>query len=101
MQFLNFEASEDGHGLVCLEAMASTSAAQHPAVMAEVAQVLDWAWQAFPHSHGPLDEGMDWQHELQQQVEAGGWHSVSLTLAGTPQFMAAFQAAFPNALLND
>ena len=42
MQYLNFEASEDGHGLMCLEAMASTSAAQHPAVMAEVAQVLDW-----------------------------------------------------------
>ena len=94
MHYLSFDLSEDTEGVTTLEAMASTAAAQHAAVLAEVQQVLDWAWQHYPHSHGPVDDDMDWDHDLQVQVEDGGWHVVSLSLAGSPRFIEAFFAAF-------
>jgi hypothetical protein len=47
MDYLTFDANEVADGISTLEAMASTSAEQHPAVMAEVQQVLDWARQRF------------------------------------------------------
>ncbi len=94
MHYLNFDLSEDADGVTTLDALASTAPAQHAAVLAEVQQVLDWAWQRFPHGHGPVDDGLDWDHDLQVQVEDGGWHTVSLTLAGSPRFIEAFFAAF-------
>ena len=47
-----------------------------------------------PILYGPVDDGLDWDHDLQVQVEDGGWHAVSLTLAGSPRFIEAFFAAF-------
>ena len=94
MHYLSFDLSEDAEGVTTLEALAATAAEQHAAVMAEVQQVLAWAWQHYPHSPGPLDDGMDWDDDLQVQVEHGGWHAVSLTLAGSPRFVEAFFAAF-------
>jgi hypothetical protein len=41
-----------------------------------------------------VDDGLDWDHDLQVQVEDGDWHVVSLSLAGSPRFVAAFVAAF-------
>jgi hypothetical protein len=97
MDYLIFDAAEIDDGVVSLEAMASTALAQHGAVMAEVQQVLDWAWHRFPGSHGPIDDGMDWHHDLQVSVEPGGWHTVTLTLTGSPRFVEAFQASFGDA----
>ena len=97
MAYLTFEISEGDDGITALDAMASTPVAQHAAVMAEVHQVLDWAWRHFPHTHGPVDEGQDWDHELQVQVEVGGWHAVSLTLSASPRFVGAFLSAFGSA----
>jgi hypothetical protein len=94
MHYLSFDRSEDADGVTTLEALAATAADQHAAVMAEVQQVLDWAWRHYPHSHGPVDDGMDWDHDLQVQVEDGHWHAVSLTLAGSPRFVEAFLGAF-------
>ena len=94
MQYLSFELSEGDDGVTTLEAMASTAAGQHAAVKAEVQQVLDWAWRAFPRTHGPVDDGHDWDHDLQVQVESGGWHSVTLTLTGSPRFVDALIAFF-------
>jgi hypothetical protein len=62
--------------------------------MAEVHQVLDWAWQRFPHTHGPVDDGMDWDHDLQVSVEDGHWHAVTLTLTGSSHFIDEFLRAF-------
>lgn len=95
MRYLTFDLSDDDAGVVTIEALASTSAEQHAAVMAEVRQVLDWAWAEFPHTHGAVDEGMDWHHDLQLSVEDGGWHAVTLTLAASQRFADAFRAAFP------
>lgn len=94
MQYLIFELSEGDDGVASLEAMASTRIDSHAAVMAEVQQVLDWAWREFPHSHGPIEEGMAWDHELLLQEEAGGWRTVTLTLSAAPHFAEAFLAEF-------
>jgi hypothetical protein len=97
MHYLTFDLSDADDGVTTLDAMASTSAAQHAAVLAEVQQVLDWAWRHFPRSHGPVEDGMDWDHDLQVHVGApadGHWHEVSLSLAGSPRFVEAFLAEF-------
>ena len=98
MHFLSFDVIDGADGVTTLEAQASTDAVRHPAVLAEAQQVLDWAWRHFPRSHGPVDDGADWDHDLQVSVEAGGWHSVTLTLTASPAFLDAFQAAFPAAV---
>jgi hypothetical protein len=94
LNYLSFELSESSDGVATLEAMAATAAEQHAAVMAEAQQVLDWAWLHFAHTHGPADDGMDWDHDLQVSVEDGRWHAVTLTLTGSPRFVEAFLAVF-------
>ena len=94
MDFLTFDLTEVDDGVSSLEAMAATAVEQHAAVMAEVQQVLDWAWHRYPESHGPMDDGMDWDHDLQVSIEDGGWHTVTLTLTGTARFVQEFIATF-------
>jgi hypothetical protein len=94
MRYLSFDLSDNDEGVTTLEALASTSTERHAAVMAEVEQVLGWAWRHFPYTHGPADDGMDWDHDLQVNVEGGQWHAVTLTLTGSPRFIEAFFAAF-------
>ncbi len=94
MDYLAFDIAEVADDLLSLEAMASTAFEQHGLVMAEVQQVLDWAWQTFPHAKGPADHGMDWDHDLQVAVEPGGWHTVTLTLTGTRYFVDEFVVRF-------
>ena len=94
LSYLSFESSEDAEGIVTLEAMASTPAGRHGAVMDEVRRVLDWARERFPHTHGPADEGMDWDEDVQVVVEEGGWHAVALTLTGSRRFVDELLAAF-------
>lgn len=94
MKFLTFDLIEVDDGVSSLEAMASTAAAQHASVMAEVQQVLSWAWRSFPETHGPIDDGHAWDHDLQVTIDSGGWHTVTLTLTGHPRFVEAFLSTF-------
>jgi hypothetical protein len=94
LHYLSFDLSESDSGVSTLEALAATPAAHHAAVMTEVQQVLDWAAANFPHGQGPIDEGGDWDHDLQVHIEPGGWHAVTLTLAASPRFTEAMLAAF-------
>jgi len=94
LRILTVDVSDNDEGVVTIEALASTSAAGHAAALEEAQQVLDWAWQAFPHTHGPADEGGEWDHDLQAGTETDGWHAVTLTLTGTPEFAQAFEARF-------
>lgn len=94
MRYLTIDVSDDAEGVVTIEALASTSADHHAAVLAEVQQVLDWAGRHFPHTHGRVDDGMDWDHHVHDTVEAGGWHAVALTLATSARFAEAFLAEF-------
>ena len=97
LRWLTIDLSDNDEGVVTIEALAATSPAQHAAVLAEAQAVLDWAWRAFAHTHGPADEGGEWDHDLQAGVDAGGWHTVTLTLTGTPEFARAFGTAFSEA----
>lgn len=81
LQYLIFDASDDGDGTGSWEAMASVRAADLPAVLAEAQTVLDAAARNAPGPRGPLDEGGIWDAELQQQGE-GDWTTVTLTLTG-------------------
>lgn len=94
MNYLHFELREGDDGVSTLEAMASTPQALHVEVMAEVDGVLSWAREQFPHGHGPVDEGHDWDHDLQVSVESGHWHVVTLTLSASSRFAEAFHEAF-------
>ncbi|MFL6697583.1 MAG: hypothetical protein ACJ8GJ_10485 [Vitreoscilla sp.] len=94
LRLLTVDISDNDEGVVTIEALASTPAAGHAAALAQAQQVLDWAWQAFPHTHGPADEGGEWDHDLQVVAEGDGWHAVTLTLTGTPEFARAFEARF-------
>jgi hypothetical protein len=94
MRHLTFERSEDTEGVTTLEAMASTRQDDHAAVLQEVQQILDWAWRHFGDQHGAIEDGMAWNHDLLVQEEDGGWHTVTLALAGSPQFIEAFLAEF-------
>lgn len=66
MDYLTCALDELDGGVATIEAMASAPAAQHTAVMADVQQVLGWAWHRFPGTHGPIGDGMAWAHD-------GGW----------------------------
>jgi len=85
--------------------------------VAEVARVLDWAYATFPDVRAPLDEGGEWDYNLEGQQEwtaheainydevtgkfssqlapAGApRHTVTLSLSGSPQFCGAFRQRF-------
>ena len=97
MRYLTFDLGEGDEGLTTIEAMASTPAADHAAVMGEVEQIMRWAWRSFPHTHGSTDDGADWDHDLQVTIEDGHWHAVTLTLTASARFVEAFLAAFADA----
>jgi uncharacterized Zn finger protein len=93
LHHLAFDQSEGDEGVTTLEAMAATtSPARRDALLQEAQQVLDWAWRRFPDSHGLVEEGMDWDHDLQLHEQAGGWHELVLTFTGSAAFVAAFEA---------
>lgn len=115
LDFLEFDYSEDEDGHGAFDAMASATPAQLPALQAEIVRVLQWATREFPEAQGPVEEGGEWDVELQgvQEVPttldvqyAGGQlrlqpgHvgaprvTLSVTLTGTPMFCAAFRQAF-------
>jgi hypothetical protein len=117
LRFLDFEASDDGEGHLTLDAMASVRPEQRAALMGEVERVLAWARAEFPEGPAPLDEGGDWDLDLQASTErstrerlhldaatgrlvsapAGGEavrHTLTLSIAATEAFGAAFRDAF-------
>jgi hypothetical protein len=94
MRHFTFDVTDSSDDILTLEAMASTREAEHAAVMAEVEQVLAWAWAEFGGRRGPVEDGNAWDHELLVQHEAGGWVTVTLTFSASAEFADAFQAAF-------
>lgn len=115
LAYLDFDYSEDAHGHGSFDAMAAAAPSQLPALLAEVARVLDWAHAQFG-APAALDEGGEWDCELQgvrevattlqvRHVPGAGLDlqpgatgeprvTVSVTLTGTPAFCAALREAF-------
>ena len=117
LNYLEFDYSEDADGVGTFDALAATAPAHNAAVLAEVARVLGWAHQAFETQRAPLEEGGEWDYDLQAwrefsavdrlhfdahsgelslQPQAAGAarHTVSLSVTGTPGFCAAFHERF-------
>ncbi|HWI81335.1 hypothetical protein [Ramlibacter sp.] len=117
LHFLDFDYSEDADGHGSFDAMASADARQLARLQGELAQVLDWAHREFPGGPAPLEEGGDWDYQLQGVQEtptslhvgydprtrgielrpgAAGPPRVtlSLTLSGSAAFCDALRAAF-------
>ena len=114
LQYLDFDFSEDDLGHGSFDAMAAVAPAQLPALQAEIVAVLAWAERSFG-ARTPLDEGGEWDCELQGVEELAMPLAVrytdgrlqlapdgpgtprttlSLTLTGTPSFCAALREAF-------
>ena len=81
LQYLMFDASDDGQGYGSWEAMASVRAPQLTALQAEVQTVLAWAKDNSPGPRGPLDDGGVWDADQHTQTD-GDWTTVTLTLVG-------------------
>ena len=98
LSYLDFDTSEDELGWSNFDAMASVLLPQRPALQAELAQVLSWARAAFPHQQAPLEDGGEWDYDLQQQPDTSPRgpprHSLTFSISGTPQFCAAFKERF-------
>jgi hypothetical protein len=96
LQFLDFDYSEDGQGCGTFEAMASVRPAQVAAVRAEIAGVLDWAETTFPGQRAALDEGGEWDVDLQEHNDGASppWHELTLSISGSTSFCAAFRQRF-------
>lgn len=115
LDYLDFDYSEDDEGTGCWDAMASVPPPRVPALAAEIEQLLRWAHGSFAGRRGPVEEGGDWDYELQAQDEAGGllaWRydarsatlqspagaqgrtTVSLSLSGSAAFGQALAEAF-------
>ena len=69
LRYLDFDYSEDSDGNGAWDAMASVPAAQWSALRAEAAQVLAWAHREFGDQRGALEDGAEWDWELQAVAE--------------------------------
>jgi hypothetical protein len=117
LNYLEFDYSEDADGIGTFDALAATATVHHAAVLAEVTAVLTWAYDAFEAQRAPLDEGGEWDFDLQSwrefsamdvlhfdersgelsiqpQATSAARHTVSLSVTGTPSFCAAFRQRF-------
>jgi hypothetical protein len=117
LHYLDFDYSEDAQGHGSFDAMASTTPQHVAAVRAEIARVLDWAHATFPDMRASLEEGGEWDYNLEGQQEwttheaisydevtgkfssqlgpAGApRHTVTLSISGSPQFCEAFRQRF-------
>lgn len=117
LHYLDFDYSEDDDGNGTWDAMASVTPAHRSALRAELENVLRWAHRAFAGQRAPLDEGGEWDFDLQTLHEGAApdqWlydeasghitvipgasgqtrHTVTLSLSGTAAFGAALRARF-------
>lgn len=121
LQLLDFDCSEDTEGVVCWDALAQPHPRHNGALLHEVAQVLAWAHGFDAQGPGPLEDGANWDFDLQARLhpvgqasedtrllfdeEKGQIHmdaadpahllthpmALSLSLSGTPGFAQAFR----------
>lgn len=117
LDYLDFDYSEDYEGVGTFDAMASVNPQQWPALQSEVARLLMWCQQQFPQGPEPLEDGGDWDYDLQgseetvaplalqfnpatgaveRKVGTPGAPRTTLTLSisGSPAFCQALRAAF-------
>ena len=115
LDYLDFDYSEDEEGTGTWDAMASVPPERLPALATEIEQLLRWASTGFAGSQGAVDEGGDWDYDLQAQDDGGaalpagfdtrtgslrlaaataGRTTVTLSLSGSARFGDALRQAF-------
>lgn len=97
LDYLDFDYSEDTEGIGVFDAMASVRPQHLAAVRAEVEQVLGWANDVFAGRRAPVEDGGEWDYDLQEMQEESPSeprHTVTLSISGTEAFCAAFREAF-------
>ena len=118
LHYLDFDISEDADGSAVFDAMATVSATQLKGLWAEVSAVLGWGHRHFPGARAPLEDGGDWDFQLDgaraqrfpqtlaydessgavnlvAELPAGpSRHSVTLSISGSPAFSEAFREVF-------
>jgi hypothetical protein len=115
MHYLDFDFSDEDSGRGSFDAMASVLPDRLPALLAEIAAVLQWAAGEFGAA-GAEDDGSEWGYELQGVAEpdtplevaydedrgavtvrsASGKarNTLTVTFAGSPAFCKAFREQF-------
>lgn len=117
LRLLDFDCSEDADGVVCWDALAQPHTGHNNALLQEVSQVLAWAFGFDTQGPGPLEDGANWDYDLQATLHPNGQppltahitfspdtrhiaitplaldHRIelSLSLSGTPGFAQAFR----------
>lgn len=86
LQYLIFDASDDGEGNGSWEAMASVPPDELSAVMAEVRAVEAAARSDAPGPRGALDDGGVWDLDVQTLPDGDDRVSLTLTLTGPWQW---------------
>jgi hypothetical protein len=117
LNYLEFDCSEEADGVGTFDAMASVAPQRLAALHAEIVRVLAWAEAAFAGARAPLDEGGEWDWDLQGaqewsvpqtlaydpstqrlSVSSGApgvaRHTISLSISGSPAFCEAFRQQF-------
>ncbi|QIL78843.1 hypothetical protein G7047_02020 [Diaphorobacter sp. HDW4A] len=115
LDYLIFDYSEDEEGNGTWDAMASVPEARLAALTAEIESILRWAGRAFTGRRGVIEDGADWDFDLQAQSDAGdpllaefdagagrlsiaaspaGHTTVTLTISGSTAFSDAFRDTF-------
>lgn len=100
LRYLVFDYSEDTDDGGSFDAMASVLAPQVIEVEAEIAQVLAWIRAQFPGMQGPVEEGGEWDFDLQvvSENDTTPRQTYSLVITGTPMFSDAFKIRFGTSL---
>ena len=115
LDYLIFDYSEDEEGTGTWDAMACIKAERVPDLATEIQTLLSWASQCFAGRQGAVEEGFDWDYDLQAQDDDGqpltarfdprsaqlelqasatGRTTVSLALSGSAQFGEALRERF-------
>ncbi len=84
LQLLDFDVTEDTEGVVCWDALACPEPGHNPDLLHEVAQVLVWAWRFTAQEPGPIEDGADWDYDLQATFKPQGQEPVPVRLQFDP-----------------
>ena len=96
LRWLDFDYSEGDDGTGVFDAMASVELRHAAEVQAEVDAVLAWAESAFAGCRGPMEEGGEWDADLQVSEEETHppRRCFSLCIGGTMAFCRALGERF-------
>lgn len=84
LQLLDFDCSEDTEGVVCWDALAQPHPRHNSALLHEVAQVLTWAHGFDAQGPGPLEDGANWDFDLQATLHSDGQLPLAASIVFNP-----------------